>query len=123
MANTCSDGFFQCAKFQNYWDGFEKYSLPTMAADAETITVSGFSSGAGMAGAMHVIYSDTFKGAGILAGSSYMGFLDYYEPYDSSDESYESIRKIMADGYDQTYLDAAMNTAYTNGFIDNPSNL
>ena len=73
MTSPCSVGFFQCFKFQNYWDGFEKYSLPSMAADSETITISGFSSGARMASAMHVTYSDTFKGAGVLAGSSYIG--------------------------------------------------
>ena len=112
MADTCTDSFFECAKFQNYWNGPEKYSLPSMGADTDTITVSGFSSGAGMASAMHVIYSDTFKGVGVLAGSSYIGMLDYYEPYKSSDGSWESLRNLWANGYDQTYLDPAMNSVY-----------
>ena len=94
-----------------------------MGGDADSITVSGFSSGAGMASAMHVIHSDTFKGVGILAGGSFTGMLNYYEPYEDSDGTYESLRELWADGYDQTYLDDAMNEVFQKGYIDDPSNL
>ncbi len=39
--------------------------------DADRITVSGISSGAYMAGQLHVAYSDVFSGAAILAGGPY----------------------------------------------------
>ncbi len=46
-------------------------SLPTYTIDRSRISVSGVSSGAYMAGQLHVAYSDLFGGAGLLAGGPY----------------------------------------------------
>jgi poly(3-hydroxybutyrate) depolymerase len=95
-----------------------------MGGNADSVTVSGFSSGAGMASSMHVIYSDTFKGAGILSGGNFAGFLDYYEPYDPDAENpWEALQQIWEDGYDETYLNEAMASVYSLNLIDDPSNL
>jgi predicted esterase len=45
--------------------------LVPMGARSDTITISGFSSGSMMSMTLHVIYSETFKGAGLLMGESY----------------------------------------------------
>ena len=46
-------------------------SLPQLGASATEVTVSGMSSGGFMTVQMHTIYSDFFKGAGIVAGGPY----------------------------------------------------
>lgn len=45
--------------------------LPTYSIDLSRMSVSGVSSGAYMAGQLHVAYSDLFLGAGLLAGGPY----------------------------------------------------
>ena len=45
--------------------------LPALGADPDNVTVSGFSSGASLAGTMHMIYSNTIKGSGQIAGTPY----------------------------------------------------
>ena len=45
--------------------------LPSLGANPHTVTISGFSGGAFMATHMHVIYSKTIKGAGIIAGGPF----------------------------------------------------
>ena len=45
--------------------------LPSYAIDSSRISVSGVSSGAYLAGQLHVAYSDVFSGAGLLAGGPY----------------------------------------------------
>lgn len=49
----------------------EDVSLPTYSIDLSRVSVSGVSSGAYMAGQLHVAYSDLFSGAGLLAGGPY----------------------------------------------------
>jgi poly(3-hydroxybutyrate) depolymerase len=43
-------------------------TLPSMGANADYTTISGFSSGSFMADQLHVIYSETFKGGAFHAG-------------------------------------------------------
>jgi poly(3-hydroxybutyrate) depolymerase len=51
--------------------------LPGFGADPNSITISGFSGGGFMADQMKVIFSDTFKGAGLLAGGPYYNMFFY----------------------------------------------
>lgn len=50
---------------------FASKSLPPLGGRADTITISGMSSGSMMTMNLDVIYSETFKGAGMMMGSSY----------------------------------------------------
>lgn len=54
-------------------------SLPALGADPASTTVSGFSCGSFMASNLNVVYSETFKGAGLVAGGPYMS--DKYYPF------------------------------------------
>jgi len=45
--------------------------MPKVAIDRNRVDVSGISSGAYMAGQMHVAFSKTFRGAALLAGGPY----------------------------------------------------
>lgn len=42
-----------------------------MGADSDSVTVAGFSSGSSISMFMHVIYSESIKGAGLVAGTPY----------------------------------------------------
>ncbi len=42
--------------------------MPSFNADNDTVTMAGFSSGAGKTVNMHVIYSDRIKGVGLICG-------------------------------------------------------
>jgi hypothetical protein len=46
-------------------------TLPSFGADPSYTTLSGWSGGAFMANNLHVIYSDTFKGVGMVNGGGY----------------------------------------------------
>ena len=46
-------------------------SLPFLGADPHFTTISGISSGGFMAVQMHVAFSETFKGVGVIAGGPY----------------------------------------------------
>ena len=46
-------------------------ALPFLGASPSTVTVSGMSSGGFMTNQIQVIYSDLFKGAGIVAGGPF----------------------------------------------------
>ena len=46
-------------------------ALPPMNAQSNTITISGFGGGGSMATNMHTIFSDTIKGAGLIASGPY----------------------------------------------------
>ena len=48
-----------------------KFTLPAYGGDPDHITLSGFASGSSMATRMHVIYSKTFKGVGLISGGPY----------------------------------------------------
>ena len=45
--------------------------LPNLGVSATETTISGFSSGAFMTAQLHVTFSETFKGAGVLAGGPF----------------------------------------------------
>ena len=45
--------------------------LPPLGGDPSSVTVSGFSSGSSISTIMHVIYPETIKGAGLVAGTPY----------------------------------------------------
>ena len=45
--------------------------LPALGADPNTVTITGYSSGAMLAEILYLSYSDLFKGAGFIAGSPY----------------------------------------------------
>jgi hypothetical protein len=47
--------------------------LPAMGGEADTITISGTSGGSYAATQMHVIYSDTIQGVGLIIGGPYAG--------------------------------------------------
>ena len=53
--------------------------MPSLGADPNFTTVSGFSCGSFMATNLNVVYSDTFKGAGLISGGPYM--TDKYYPF------------------------------------------
>lgn len=42
--------------------------LPPLGGDAESVTISGFSSGSFMTHLLHVVHSKTIKGVGLTAG-------------------------------------------------------
>jgi len=46
--------------------------LPGLGVNPNTVTVAGFGCGAYMANVMHVVYSKTIKGAGLIEGGPYM---------------------------------------------------
>lgn len=47
-------------------------SLPSLSVDPDTSIIVGFSSGSFMASNLHIVFSETFKGAGLVAGGPYM---------------------------------------------------
>jgi predicted esterase len=66
-------------------------SLPALGASPDSTIVAGFSAGSFMAHNLHVVYSDTFKGAGLVAGGSYHAesyyplagiYTSIFNPYD-----------------------------------------
>ena len=80
MGNCPSGDVLACPWLQSYYIDTD-YALPSLGADSSSVTVSGFSSGSSMAGIMHVIYSETIKGSGNLAGTPY-GFTTSKEKLD-----------------------------------------
>jgi poly(3-hydroxybutyrate) depolymerase len=54
------------------------HTLPSMSANANYTTISGFSGGSYMADQLHVIYSETFKGGAYHAGGP-IGVIDYQQ--------------------------------------------
>jgi hypothetical protein len=56
-----------------FWEGTFGASkeLPSFGARSDTVMVAGFSSGAFMATNLHTIFSETFKGAALVAGGPY----------------------------------------------------
>ena len=82
MGNCPSGDYFTCPWLQSYYINMD-YALPALGADSSSVTVSGFSTGSSISGIMHVIYSDTIKGSGNLAGTPY-GFTSTKTKIDSS---------------------------------------
>ena len=54
-----------------------EFSLPSLGADPNLTTVFGFSCGSFMATNLNVVYSDTFKGAGMISGGPYLAEKHY----------------------------------------------
>jgi poly(3-hydroxybutyrate) depolymerase len=54
--------------------------LPPLGANPDTITISGYSTGAYMAQAMTIIFSETIKGCGEVGGGPYT--FDWHMPKD-----------------------------------------
>ena len=46
-------------------------NLPPLAIDPDSIVMAGFSSGSFMSHQMHMVYSETIKGVGLIAGGPY----------------------------------------------------
>ena len=72
MGNCPSNNYFICPWLQSYYVN-TNYFLPSLGADPNSVTVSGFSYGSTMAGDLHVIFSETIKGSGNIAGTPYFG--------------------------------------------------
>ena len=70
LANCPSGSVLTCPWYQYFWVDRGNL-LPPLGGDPDTITVSGFSSGAYMATILHVIYPQTVKGLGFAEGGSY----------------------------------------------------
>lgn len=88
---------------------------PQFKIDHDRITVSGISSGAYMAGQMHIAHSATFKGAALLAGG----------PYWCAGNSLKQAIGPCVKGGDIDYAGIAnyIERQYAAGKIDNPENL
>ena len=73
----------------NFFDLFKDKTLLPMGGRADTITLSGFSSGSMMSTNLHVINSDIIKGVGLAGGSSYWtpGFFIDEENFFAEDEA------------------------------------
>lgn len=90
--------------------------IPALNADANSITVSGISSGAFMAVQLGVSYSSTFKGIAAIAGG-------IYSCAEGKPETAAGIcMKNPANLRVETYINLA-NSNFQKGLIDNPSNL
>lgn len=85
--------------------------IPSVIVDAGSTTVSGISSGAYMAVQMHVAYSLTIKGAGVLAGGPY---------WCAQDNVLTALGACMQDGsqIDVGYLYSIMQNTALWGFAD-----
>ena len=65
----------------------DELALPSLDGNPNTVTISGFSAGAFMATQMHVINSQTIKGAGIVGGGPY-GISQYsYKQHNTTAEA------------------------------------
>ena len=92
-------------------------ALPHLGASKTESTVSGISSGGFMAVQMHVIYSDMFKGAGVVAGGP------FYCAQDNVLIAQSSCMKtpaLISDIELETITESTWLTTHT---IANPSNL
>ena len=63
----------------NYDPDSNKFHLPPLNINPDTITVAGFSSGAFMANQLFVILSETFAGASLMSGGAYTTALHWDE--------------------------------------------
>ena len=55
-----------------YWDTDVSQLLPALGANPDTVTASGFSAGSYMSNMIHVAFSETIKGIGMVSGGPYM---------------------------------------------------
>ena len=76
MGNCESFDMF-CPFYHSYYIDVNN-KLPSMGADPDYVTFSGFSSGSWMSHQLHIVYSDTIKGVGLYEGGPYgSSFLDF----------------------------------------------
>ena len=64
----CSEADWKCLSIAHFNNNT---TIPALGANPDTVTISGFSSGSYMSTHLHVIFSDTIKGAGMMAGGPY----------------------------------------------------
>ena len=85
-----------------------------------------------MASSMHVIYSETIQGCGIISGSGFPGFLDFYQDdegkplYNQSASEYEQrnqVQKHWYDGWNKDHVLNALDRMSEQNLIDDKSNL
>jgi len=72
-------------------------ALPPLNGDPEMITISGFAGGGVMANTMHMIFSDTIKGAGIHEGGPYGAEIEG-NAHTTKDNWKELIKKAESEG-------------------------
>ena len=72
---SCLKGLIKC----KYDPNPELFHLPPLNVNPDTVTVSGFSSGAYMANQIFVILSETFAGVSSLSGGAFTTSLYYDE--------------------------------------------
>ena len=65
--------------FGQHSSGTPMIRLPEMSGDPDTLAVVGFSGGSFFGNIMHVVHSDTVKGAGLMMGGSY-SWADFSNP-------------------------------------------
>ena len=77
----CPSKELNCPLRSDYyvWPGMR---LLPLGGDPESITFSGWSSGAYMAHLMHIVHSDTIKGVGLMEGGPYGS--SYYDMEDTN---------------------------------------
>jgi len=68
-------------EYYSYWTDTWNM-LPAMGANPDTVTISGFSSGASFADHYYITHSDLIKGAGLLSGTDY-GTIEEAQQYES----------------------------------------
>jgi len=69
MGNIIGAGSIWGAIF--YWNTYRESSLPSLNADPDSVTFSGFSGGSFMSALVGTANSDTVKGVGLFSGGPY----------------------------------------------------
>ena len=72
----------------------EAIELPALCVNPDTVTVSGFSTGAGFAHKLHIAHSGTIKGAGIMHGLPYIPY--NLGPFDTSTPAWSTSTLLSA---------------------------
>ena len=107
----CPSGqLFECLPMQSFWID-KSLLLPPLGADPNSITASGFSSGAYMSSYLQIIYSDRIKGIGFHEGGTYYGF-----------KFYQTLDQVTKETVAQAAIDAA-DKNFENGLIADLVNL
>ena len=88
---------------------FVHTELPAMNVDPDSVVIAGYSCGSALASNMIIIESDDIKGAALFNGYWMYGGWAWDEDTDSQDKRTEKVNFI--------------NSQYSAGKIDNPSNL
>lgn len=67
---NCESHDILCPFYHSYYIDFRN-KLPSMGADPDLVTFSGFSSGSWMSHQLHIVYSDTIKAVALHNGGPY----------------------------------------------------